>query len=354
MIKLKKTAQKMIAVCLAAALLITGISFTSAGNIDAQAAGNDVYRLTGKTRYYTSISIAEQIRKEQAIQQFDAVILTTGQKFADALSGSYLSYVKNAPIILLDDAGIYSGAPDNAICSYVKRYLKEGGDIYVLGGTGAVPDTVLETLKNSSKNFTLTRIKGKDRYETNLEILKAAGAASDSLIVATGKNYADSLSAAAAKMPILLVGDELTDTQKSYISSANISKIYVVGGSSAVSEEIYNQLDDWGAATNRISGKTRYETSRDIAKKLVSSADSIVLAYGNNYPDGLCGALLATATNSAILLCNDKLAADTEAHIEAAGITSGYVLGGTGVLKDETVAEVFDISADAIKVLEWE
>lgn len=345
---------RVIAVLLAAVMTVTGISFTGVGAMQAQAAGDhDVYRVSGKNRYYTSLSIAEQSRQVLGVDQFETVILATGQNFADALSGSYLSYVKTAPIILIDDAAIHPGTPDNDIISYVRKYVKAGGTIYVLGGTGAVPNTVLEGLESSSKDFKIHRLSGKDRYATNLEILKEAGVESGSVIVATGENYADSLSAAATKKPILLVNKNLTQLQKDYIASKSFSHFNIIGGTAAVPTTIFDELDDWGATRKRISGTDRYATSVEIAKTLVKEADSAVLAYGGNYPDGLCGALLATATNSAIILSGDKYISSTEAYLDENGIQSGYVLGGSGVFKDDTISQMFDIDIKDIKKVEW-
>ena len=56
-------------------------------------------RIFGKSRYDTSISIAEQIKKENGNKAFDCVIISCGTNFADALSASYLAKVKNAPIM---------------------------------------------------------------------------------------------------------------------------------------------------------------------------------------------------------------------------------------------------------------
>ena len=38
-----------------------------------------------------------------------------------------------------------------------------------------------------------------------------------------------------------------------------------------------------------ITGKNRYETSAKVAERFFSAPEGAVLAYGEDYPDGLCG-----------------------------------------------------------------
>ena len=44
--------------------------------------------------------MAETYKEKSGVEKFDAIIIATGKNFADALSGSYLAVVKNAPILL--------------------------------------------------------------------------------------------------------------------------------------------------------------------------------------------------------------------------------------------------------------
>ena len=63
-----------------------------------------VYRITGTDCYETSLKTADEYREVLGVDRFDAVILTCGDKFADALAGSYLSAKKDAPILMIDAA----------------------------------------------------------------------------------------------------------------------------------------------------------------------------------------------------------------------------------------------------------
>ncbi|MDY6041307.1 MAG: cell wall-binding repeat-containing protein, partial [Candidatus Faecousia sp.] len=91
----------------------------------------------------------------------------------------------------------------------------------------------------------------------------------------------------------------------------------------------------------RLSGKTRYETSFAIADKLketlqVETFDTIVVAYGDNFPDALAGSYLAAQKNAPILLTQQKNDSDVLAYIQKNLSQDGtvYILGGSAAVSD--------------------
>lgn len=65
----------------------------------------------------------------------------------------------------------------------------------------------------------------------------------------------------------------------------------------------------------RIAGENRYKTSVEISKKTFQSAETVILASGENFPDALAGGQLALAKNGPILL-NPKNSLDKNIHGE--------------------------------------
>ncbi|MBQ8857547.1 MAG: cell wall-binding repeat-containing protein, partial [Lachnospiraceae bacterium] len=176
------------------------------------------------------------------------------------------------------------------------------------------------------------------------------GISGDELIVATGKTFADSLSASAVKLPILLVksGTALTDEAKAIAEGMN--KIYIIGGEGAVSADIATELAAYGEVV-RVSGKTRYETSVAVANTFFADVEEAVTASAKNFPDGLCGGPLAAAMNAPLILTADGKTDAAAAYMAEKAVEAGFVLGGTGALADETVTEIFSLeSADEIIV----
>ena len=301
---------------------------------------DEVTRLFGDSRYDTGYVVADTLKEVLGVEKFEAVVVATGKNFADALAGSYLAVEKNAPILLTN------GKDDNIaeLHAYIAANVAEGGKVYILGGEGAVPTAV-----DAIKGYEVVRLFGDSRYDTNLAILDEAGVAGDSIIVATGKNFADSLSASAAKLPILLVKPEaaLNDAQKEVLTG--MKNIYIVGGEGAVSAEYEEELAAFGEVT-RVFGDSRYDTSVEIAKTFSKDVDFAVVASGKNFPDGLCGGPLAAALNAPLVLTKDGGASAAASYVAENEIASGFVLGGDGALADATVVEVFALeSADEIK-----
>ena len=294
-----------------------------------------VTRLAGETRYETSMKIADEMKNVLGVEKFDSIILASSEGFADALAGSYLAAVKEAPIIIGKEK--YKGI----VCDYVNANLAENGTVYVLGGEGAVPEAMLSGI-TVTKNF--QRLAGNDRYTTNLAILAEAGVAGKDILVATGQDFADSLSASATGLPILLVngkpGKTLSDAQKQFLVSVE-GNIYIIGGESAVPASMVEQIEAAsGKKTERIAGGSRYETSIEIAKAFLTDAESAVVAYASTFPDGLCGGPLAYAVGAPLILTKDGKT-EAPAYTKANGITSGYVLGGDGLISDGFAQSIF-------------
>ena len=190
---------------------------------------------------------------------------------------------------------------------------------------------------------------GADRFGTNLEILKVAGVkAGDEVLVCTAMEFADSLSAAATGKPILLVYKKLTTEQKNFLNTQKGSKFVLIGGTSAVPDAFLTELVNYGSVT-RLAGKDRLETSLKVAQTYFPDAKAAVVAYGWDFPDGLCGGSLAYATKSPLILAHskEKLYKFTADYTVSAGLKAGYVLGGEKLVEDTATRAIFGMAADA-------
>ena len=166
------------------------------------------------------------------------------------------------------------------------------------------------------------------------------------MIVATGTNFADSLSASALGRPILLVKTDLSDSQKSYLADNRGKNFYIIGGTGAVSEDIEAAVKKYGDTT-RLGGATRYDTSVAVAAAFFESPRAGVLAYGQNFPDGLCGGALAYSKEAPLILtANGKIDAAVE-YVNGAGIVFGAVLGGPTLIDDPSAKQIFGLEANA-------
>lgn len=301
----------------------------------------DVYRIYGGTRYETSLKAADAFRAELGVDKFDSVIIACGTNYADALAGSYLSCVRSAPILLVDDDNSHI----NAVKDYIQKNLDNGGTVYLLGGPAVVPDKAIEGLEG----FNFIRLYGDTRYETNIEILKEAAKFAgdvDEYMICSGTGFADSLSASATCRPIILVKDSIQDNQKEYLDSLKGKKFYIIGGTGAVNAAIEAEIRGYGD-TGRIGGSTRYETSTSVAKAFFDKPDAAVLAYGENFPDGLCGGSLAYSMNGPLILATNAKATAASDYAKANSITSGAILGGPTLIDDANARKIFGLSSNA-------
>ncbi len=299
-----------------------------------------VLRIYGKNRYKTSLKVAEYYKEIEGLEKFSTVVIATGTNFPDALTGADLAIRKHAPLIMID------GTSAAEVTAYIKANMAEGGKIYVLGGKGAVEDAWLAELSS----FEITRLDGKNRYETNLSILRELEVKSGDLFVCTGMNFADALSSSAIDMPILIVGGQLTENQKTFLTEGSGWNFHLVGGAGAVSEEMEEELKAYGTVADRTGGKSRYETSTALALKFVPAATQAVLAVGDNYPDGLCGGPVANLMGAPIILSGTRgaMCGDGIKYAKAQEIYAGIVLGGPSdaMINDDTVRLTFSMEPE--------
>lgn len=85
----------------------------------------------------------------------------------------------------------------------------------------------------------------------------------------------------------------------------------------------------------RIGGKDRYLTAVELSKSKFSSAETVVIATGENFPDALSSAPLAAALRAPILLTKASLLPEAVVQeIQRLGASKAYIIGGTGVVSD--------------------
>ena len=327
----KETERKLVLSFLLLGILLLVILVSSS---TAYAADNYEYeRIYGKDRYETSYRIAQNLYYQKG--RFDNVVVASGLNYPDALSGCYLAYLRKAPMLLVGEK------TEGETLAKIRAYAKTDATVYLLGGPGSISSR-FETRVRSA-GFQVKRLALNDRFGTNLKILQECGIQGRDLLVASGLNYPDSLSASAVPKPLLLVGNALTKEQKALLRSAEINRIYILGGTGSVSPAIETELRSYGKPVGRIGGANRFETSYLIAKRFYPKSKYLTLAYGHNYPDGLSAGPLAMSHNGPIVLCNSDEPVYQSAHqyLFESGANEGYVIGGPTLISDIAADYVF-------------
>lgn len=106
--------------------------------------------------------------------------------------------------------------------------------------------------------------------------------------------------------------------------------------------------DTNSVAQKRLAGLTQYDTAVAVSKAGWEKADTAIIATGENYPDALCAAPLASKYDAPVLLTSKNyLSAETQGELKRLGVKTVYIIGGTGVI-DTAVKN--DLTAQGITV----
>ena len=324
-----------------------------------------IYRLWGDTRFETAIKVADEMKYLNNIEKFETMIIASGENYPDALAGTYLATAKEAPILLsfLNDFTA-DRKYDNQTADYVAANLAENGTVYILGGTAAVSEE-METLLANRGVANVKRLGGANRFETNKLILDEVGVEGEEILVCTGSNFADTLAASATKLPILLVYNKtgLFDYQEEFLAGLNGNAVTILGGTSAVSEDVEAAVEAAAKVeADRVGGATRIETSIAVAQKYFPGNVQMVLATGWEFADALCGGSLAATQDAPVVLTMGALKDLSftqswnygglvyEQYVGPQGLNQGIILGGTAerCIPDDLARACYDLPADAL------
>ena len=208
------------------------------------------------------------------------------------------------------------------------------------GGSGQIP----------SADYSLIRINGSTRYQTMSGLVDLMGSNQNGvMIIASASNYPDALAAASLAgcydpAPIVLTDPhELSAEVIEQIQKRKPAFIYIVGGESAVSKTVENEIRSTSVAANkdafiqREAGQTRYDTALKIARTTYAVAEvsqrapkQVIIATGDNFADALSVSSFAYSNQIPILLCNQNsgLADDALQFLKSKGIQKALILGG--------------------------
>lgn len=194
-----------------------------------------VERLAGLDRYQTAQAVADRIIAHEGEDFAGTALVATGSGFADSLAAAPLATAFKWPLLLASDSGTL----------YVPFNVKR---VIIVGGTGAVRQTVEEALIADLGAANVSRIAGVDRYQTGARIATygvSRGLHWDGLCVATGEDYPDGLTggslAGRIATPLLLTTPAtLAPVSAVVLNEYNeeISKVRFIGGTAAVSQAV--------------------------------------------------------------------------------------------------------------------
>lgn len=198
------------------------------------------------------------------------------------------------------------------------------------------------------------RVRGANRYATSVEVAKKSFTGDqEEVILASGDIYADALVAnglvGLKNRPLVLNGvNKLDATVAQYLKDVKAKKVTIIGGNSAISASVQNELEKMGLTTERISGTNRYETSVKVLQHFYKNNNqaaikNVFVASGENFADALVASVPAALYARPILLtAKDNLPMVVKNAIESKdyGIKEVTVVGGTGAVSEHAYSQI--------------
>ncbi|MDP2400576.1 MAG: cell wall-binding repeat-containing protein, partial [Actinomycetota bacterium] len=275
-----------------------------------------------------------------------------GSRFTDA-HGRYSFMVGSAGTYTLsfaDTLGTSDTRDDKLFYLGGASSISSAGRVSVRASSASVAPTVVMTPSVDSRT---TRLWGENRYETAIAASRSAfpdGGATSALL-ATGETFPDALSGAglagAVDAPILL-----TRKQSLYLGlleefdRLGVSKIYVLGGESAISARQVGLLVSLGYEVERIAGVDRYATSAAIARKIdehidVDETTPVFVVSGASYADALAVGPAAFAAPGIVLLVSPtQVPSEITRVVRSLDLGSGFAVGGPAALSNSVLASL--------------
>ncbi|TDL32610.1 hypothetical protein E2R51_07955 [Jeotgalibacillus sp. S-D1] len=302
-------------------------------------------KVSAPDRMLTSIEVSKTLYPNgfNSNHSEKTVILATAFQFADALAaGPYAAQLNNAPILLT--------RPDR-ISAELKNELKrlKANKVTVVGGTNAVSGPVMTEIKNLG--YTVERISGKDRIETNLKLNSKLKNVTESIVVSS-TDFPDALGATPVAVnnnsSIVLVNPKrMTEQTASYLQNKDVT---IVGGSAAVSPEVEALIKDniGSDRVERLAGKDRYETLAAVLNHYQSDLHSttVLVSTGTNFPDALTASSLSKKHAAPLILTRDQLHPSLDEYISAYGKEHVVerVISVGGVVKEAPLNRIIQLT----------
>ena len=320
--------------------------------VPATAAERSAERIDGANRYETAAQIAFAAFDPAAV---DTVYLATGEDFADALAAGACAAAHDAPVLLTHGASL----PDATAAAFSDDVLAGAGGsadgfapsrVVVAGGQAAVSDDVVASFDADAVE--VDRQQGGNRYETSAELaldcLEPADV--DTVYLATGEDFADSLAAvpAAARdgAPLLLtVPQGLHAAAIDALQQFDPDRVVLVGGPAALSEGVVDGLAGQGFTNvERFYGADRYATGAAIARAAFDQSERALIATGEGFADALGGGAAAAFLDVPLLLTrNDYVPAVVRQALGSLEVRHTSILGGQAAIGSDVE---IDLDAD--------
>lgn len=235
-----------------------------------------------------------------------------------------------------------------------------GGTVMWKCVAAGLPGTWVAVGEQADASPNIVRFAGRDRYSTAVEVSRRHCPTAKRVVLATGEDYADALSAAglagAVDAPVLLTKPSALPVAVAVeIRRLGVTKAFVVGGTRAVSSAVESDLKRRGLSVERLSGSSRYDTAVKIAARVETlngaGCDTVFVARGDAFADALSASAAAYRQRFPILLTKPGvLPAATTAALRDLAPRHAVILGGEGAISTGVQRAVGKVVGDVVRI----
>lgn len=208
---------------------------------------------------------------------------------------------------------------------------------------------------NNLKNFNLNEVYGQNRYDTGVQVSNTGwNKGSNAVVLGRGDLPIDALtgSVLAKKFqgPLLLtMSSTLPDKVVSELNRLQPKTVYIIGGETAVSNEVQLRIKKLGYSVKRIAGKNRYDTSVKVADEIGKSSE-LILATGKESPDALSIAPFAGIKQFPILFTEQNaLPSEVRDIIQNRNVQKVTIIGGVSAISAKVEAELSNLGVKNVE-----
>lgn len=298
-------------------------------------------RLGGETRLETAVAISQDDFPDPATAQSVVLGRAFGDEddpsraFPDALAGSPLaaSVVGRGPLLLTRQETLPQVTEDE-----IRRVLLPSRPVYLLGGEAAISEDVANQLR--MLGYQAERLAGFSRYETSVEIARAAAPEGPGFIVlADGNTFPDALiggalaAASAGGVLLLTNGTEPHPAVEAFLEEHPDVGATTIGPAAGTAHpDFFN-----------VGGEDQYERSVRTAELFLDAPSGVALASGEEFADGLAGGAHAFRRDVRLLLTPPEEWLDrADAYVrDLAEPDRGFIYGGVNAITED-VEEQFN------------
>ncbi len=204
--------------------------------------------------------------------------------------------------------------------------------VYILGDEATIMPAVAQELTEAG--YTVERIGGGTHIQTSVAAASRLMPDAATAIVLggmdqpsdPGRGAVDALAAGAwaaiHDYPVLLTDPfSLSPETADYIRQSAISRVVIIGGRVAVSEEVSAELERLGVEVERVGGENRFDTAAKIVERWGGAHRGYLLIDGNSerlWAAGFAAAAYSMRANAPVLLANSgTLPSETDAMLKS-------------------------------------